>query len=287
MIIDAHNHPDWHGHDLARFLQNMDERGIDLTWLLSWESPKDEFAPEFNNVLPELGEGGPVPFSRCLSYVERAPKRFVLGFCPDPRRPEAIDRLQAMKEIYGVRVCGELKLRMCYDNPDALRMFRFCGEQGLPVVAHLDYEIPTGAKYPRVSWWYGGGIEALERAVRACPQTTFLGHAPGFWAHISADGQHEKTPYPEGPVVRGGKLVELLRACPNLFCDLSAKSGWNALHRDRDFAREFLLEFQDRVLFARDWFDNRHRELLDSLELPASVLGKIYAGNALRMVPLA
>ena len=46
MIIDAHNHPDWHGHNLDRFLQNMDEHGIDRTWLLSWESPVDEYSPQ-------------------------------------------------------------------------------------------------------------------------------------------------------------------------------------------------------------------------------------------------
>ena len=32
-----------------------------------------------------------------------------------------------------VRVYGELKLRMMYNNPDAIRMFRLCGKKGLPV----------------------------------------------------------------------------------------------------------------------------------------------------------
>lgn len=27
-IIDAHNHPDWHGHDFTRFIENMDEHGM-------------------------------------------------------------------------------------------------------------------------------------------------------------------------------------------------------------------------------------------------------------------
>ncbi len=286
MVIDAHNHPDWHGHDLSRFLANMDANGIDVTWLLSWECPPGEYDPQFHHVVPDLGALGPIPFSRCLSYAERAPDRFVLGFCPDPRRSEAISRMRAMKEIYGVRVCGELKVRMTYDNPDALRLFRFCGEQGLPVVVHIDYEVPAQNQHPWPSWWYGGGIDALERVLRACPATTFLGHAPGFWAHISADGTHDKVSYPEGPVVPGGRLVTMLRACPNLWCDTSAGSGWNALNRDRGFARQFLLEFQDRVLYGRDYFDSRHRELLASLDLPPAVLEKILCGNALRLVPL-
>jgi hypothetical protein len=286
MIIDAHNHPDWHGHDLKRFLENMDRYHIDKTWLLSWETPRDEYDPEYMNVLTPLNESAyAIPFSRCISYMERAPERFILGYAPDPRRPEAIDNLAAAVEIHGVRVCGELKLRMMYDNPDALRMFRFCGKKGLPVTVHIDYEFDTGKKYPRPNYWYGGGIEAFERAVRACPETIFLGHAPGFWAHISGDDQFDKTPYPTGKVVLGGKISSMLRQYPNLYCDISAGSGCNALSRDPEYAKDFLSEFQDRVLYARDYFDNIHQEFLNSLGLPEEVLAKLYSGNALRLVP--
>ena len=287
MIIDAHNHPDWHSHDLDRFLKNMDRYNIDITWLLSWECPMDEYDPAFLNVLPPLSDQSTaIPFSRCVSYAERAPERFVLGYAPDPRRPDAIDRLAAAVEIHGVRICGELKLRMMYDNPDALRMFRFCGEKGLPVTVHIDYEFDTGVKYPRRNWWYGGGIEAFERAIRACPETVFLGHAPGFWAHISGDGQFDKTPYPTGKVVPGGKLVEMMRQYPNLYCDISAGSGLSALTRDMEFAVGFLTEFQDRILYARDYFDDAHQEFLNSIGLSDGVLAKIYSGNALMLVPM-
>jgi len=284
MIIDAHNHPDWHGHNLDRFLQNMAQYNIDRTWLLTWECPSDEYDPKNNRACP--GDAtGPIPFSRVLSYGERAPAKFVLGYAPDPRRPEAIDRLQAAIDIYGVRLYGELKLRMMYDNPDALRMFRFCGEKGLPVTVHIDYEFDTGSNYPRPNWWYGGGIEAFERAVGACPETIFVGHAPGFWAHISGDDLFDQEPYPSGEVVPGGKLPEMFRQYPNLYADLSAGSGLNALQRDPEFARGFLLEFQDRLLYGRDYFDNRLQEFLNSLDLSDEVLAKIYAGNALRLVP--
>lgn len=287
MIIDAHNHPDWHGHNLDKFLANMAAYHIDKTWLLSWECPADEYAPDNIPCVPDIGPSGPIPFARCISYAERAPDKFVLGYAPDPRRPGAIDHLEAMMAIYGVRVCGEFKLRMMYDNPDALRLYRFCGEKRLPVTVHIDYEFDTGAKYPRSNYWYGGGIESFERAVRACPETIFLGHAPGFWAHISGDGKHDRERYPQGKVVPGGKLVAMLRQCHNLYCDWSAGSGCNALKRDPEFAKDFLLEFQDRILYARDYFDNQHQEFLDSLGLPVAVLAKIYALNALKLVPPA
>jgi predicted TIM-barrel fold metal-dependent hydrolase len=286
MIIDAHNHPDWHGHNLGKFIENMERYNIDKTWLLSWEAPADEYDPHYIYCTPEVGPRGPIPFARCLSYVERAPDRFILGYAPDPRRPEAIDMLKSAVEIYGVRVCGEIKLRMMYDNPDALRMYRFCGEKGLPVTVHIDYEFDTAVRYPRPNWWYGGGIEAFERAVAACPETIFLGHAPGFWAHISGDGKYDKEAYPEGKVVPGGKLAGMLRKYPNLYCDISASSGLNALKRDSDFGKNFIMEFQDRILYARDYFDNIHQEFLNELGLPDKVLEKIYSGNALKLVPL-
>lgn len=283
MIIDAHNHPDWRGHDLTRYMENMATYGIDQTWLLTWIAPEDECTPTTLSSVPPTAEG-PIPFARALSYKERAPEKFVLGYAPDPRRPDAVDRLEAAVEIYGVQVYGELKLRMMYDSPDALRIFRVCGEKGLPVVVHIDYPIPTGNPYPRPNWWYGGGVEAFARAVEACPETTFVGHAPGFWAHISGDGQAESAVYPEGEVVPGGEVVRMLRTYPNLCADLSANSARNALARDRTFARDFLIEFRERLLYARDCFDNRLQALLASFDLPDDVLADIYAGNATRLL---
>jgi hypothetical protein len=284
LIIDAHNHAEWYGYNLERYLENMDAYGIERTWLLSWEAPEDEYDPTYNHVMPLLGRNGPIPFERGLYFVDQVPERFVLGYAPDPRRPDAQDRLAAAMSIHGVQVYGELKLRMMYDNPDALRIFRYCGAQGLPVTIHIDYPIDNDRKYPRPNYWYGGGIDALERALAACPETNFVGHAPGFWAHISGDEQYRQVYYPEGQVTPGGRIVELLRKHPNLYCDTSAGSGHTALSRDRDHAREFLLEFQDRVLYGRDSFDNRHQELLNSLDLPEEVLRKIYSGNARRLI---
>ncbi|HHY23286.1 MAG TPA: amidohydrolase family protein [Clostridiaceae bacterium] len=287
MIIDVHNHADWHGHNLDKFLENMEKYNIDKTWLLTWESPIDEYDPSYNyciNIGVANGRG-PISFARCLSYVERVPEKFILGYAPDPRRPDAIDSLRAAVEIHGVRVCGELKLRMMYDNWDAIRLYRFCGEKGLPVTVHIDYEFDTGRRYPRPNYWYGGGIEAFERAIKACPETIFLGHAPGFWAHISGDDKYDKEAYPKGKVLPGGKLIDMLRKYPNLYCDISAGSGCNALSRDPEFAIKFLTEFQDRVLYARDYFDNIHQEFLNGLGLPKEVLEKIYSGNALKLVP--
>jgi predicted TIM-barrel fold metal-dependent hydrolase len=284
-IIDAHNHPDWHKHDLQKFLANMAQYNIDKTWLLSWECPPTEYDPHYNHVMVLGDNGYPIPFSRCLAYKQAAPDKFVLCYGPDPRRPDAIDQLDAAVEIYGVQVYGELKLRLMYDDLDALRLFRHCATLNLPVVVHLDYEFDTGRKYPRPNWWYGGGIDPFERAVRACPETIFIGHAPAFWGHISGDDRAKTEPYPKGDVLPGGKVPQMLRDYPNLHADLSAGSALTALSRDAEFAKDFMIEFQDRLLYGRDYFDNRMQDFITSLELPEEALVKIYCENALRLAP--
>ena len=294
MIIDAHNHPDWHGHNFDAVLANMNQYNIAATWLLSCEMPEGEYAPSYLRVFsPAGGSAIAIPFERCLSYAERAKERFVLGYAPDPRIPGAIDRLEAAIAIHNVKVCGEFKYRIMCDNPDALKMFRFCGEKGLPVIVHIgveetpQYDVPsTGNRYSRPHWWYAGGIDAFERAVKACPETTFLGHASGFWSNISADARYEEDFFPGGTVIPGGKVVTMLRQYPNLYCDISAFSGLNALQRDGAFAKEFLMEFQDRILYARDQFDNAHQDFLNSLDLPQEVIKKLYYKNSQMLIEL-
>ena len=86
------------------------------------------------------------------------------------------------------------------------------------------------------------------------------------------------------PVKKDGEIIKLLRKYPNLYCDLSAGSGLNALRRDPEYAAEFLDEFQDRILYARDCFHNQHQEFINSLGLPESALEKIYFKNAEKLL---
>lgn len=284
MIIDSHNHPNYLNMTCDKILDNMRLHNIDRTWLLTLETPEFEYSPSYHR-MTWGDESGPIPFSHCLACAEKAPDKFVLGYAPDPRKPHAIGKLEAAIEMYGVRVYGEVMLRMTYDNPDAVAVFRYCGKRGLPVIVEVNYGHGGGGPYAAPGYWYGGGIEAFERAIRQCPDTVFLGHGPGFWAHMSGDDLYAQHSYPTGPIVPGGKVAEMMRAYDNLYCDLSAGSGLNALTRDASFGKEFLLEFQDRVLYGRDIWDNKLQQFLQTLDLPPDVLDKIYCRNSLALVP--
>ena len=80
------------------------------------------------------------------------------------------------------------------------------------------------------------------------------------------------------------KIEELLSKYPNLYCDISAGSGHNALKRDLEFTKGFLERWQDRILYARDYFDNVHRELLESIGISEQIKEKIYENNARRVL---
>lgn len=291
MIIDAHNHADWHGHDITKTLANMDLYGISKAWILSWEAPLSDIDPQFTHafngtVFDPSNAAVPIPFERCLAYKRVAPDRFVLGYAPNPARPDAVDSLKAALAIYDIQVCGEIKFRIMYDNPDCIDLFRFCGEARLPVTMHFDY---AGAQrnatnYPRRHWWYGGGIDNLENALKLCPDTNFLGHAPGFWCHISNDDAGLTHAYPTGPVIPGGRIEKMLETYPNLYCDISAGSGCRALSRDPEYTVRLITRFPDRFVYARDYFDNVHQELIDSLSLPEDIRDLVYWKNAERLV---
>src|SRR6185295_9112571 len=61
--------------------------------------------------------------------------------------------------------------------------------------------------------------------------------------------------YPKGPVTAGGFTDRYLADYPNMYGDLSAGSGLNALTRDEDFARGFLDRHQDKLIYGSDCND--------------------------------
>ena len=63
--------------------------------------------------------------------------------------------------------------------------------------------------------------------------------------------ESERKAYPKGKVIEG-RLPELLRKFDNLYCDLSAGSGANALMRDPEYAVKFINEFADRIMYGCD-----------------------------------
>ena len=99
------------------------------------------------------------------------------------------------------------------------------------------------------------------------------------------------------PITKEGSLPRLLRTYPNLYADISATSGYNALSRDKNFSFRFLNEFQDRILYGTDQSQAADRKKMNHLDLlrgfideggiTGEIFDKIAGKNAMRILTLA
>jgi uncharacterized protein len=175
-----------------------------------------------------------------------APGRFTWFNSADVTKPEAEQALtQAVKD--GAQGFGEMKFHVAADGPELRRMYALAADLRVPILLHfqeVDHFEGEGA-------WSTGYAKTFESILKAYPKTTFIGHADAFWANVSAN-YHNEAAYPSGTIARGGLTDRWLGEYPNLFGDLSANSGNNALSRDPTFTADFLKRHQDKLFFGSD-----------------------------------
>jgi predicted TIM-barrel fold metal-dependent hydrolase len=173
------------------------------------------------------------------------PGRFVWFASSDITKPEAEALLtQAVKD--GAGGLGEIKFHVEAAGPELRRMYALAAELNVPILIHFQ-EVP----HTPTEGVFSTGFKNFEAILKAYPKTKFIGHADAFWANVSADYANDVA-YPSGPIKRGGVTDKLLSDYPNLYGDLSANSGNNALSRDPEFTGPFLTRHQDKLMFGSD-----------------------------------
>ncbi len=230
----------------------------------------------------------PVSTHHVLEETEPYRDRLI-PFCSiDPRtinlgsRQAKVDQLKRYVDA-GARGFGEHKPGVAMNDPRNLEIFAACDEVGLPVLFHLDSHRNTDEP----------GLPGLEKVLQQFPDTNFIGHAQGWWGSISGDMTADKMQaYPETEVTPGGAIDRLMENYDNIYGDLSAGSGANAIARDLEFGREFLIRRADRLLFGTDYLAPGQGvpqfELYnETLDLPDEVEQKIFRDNARRVLGLA
>jgi len=261
MIIDVHTHCSlrsvWLSYDpvkerhirwisLQEFLERIDKESIDKAVVLPSQSPESAIEPVTTREVIEMSK----------AYGKK-----LIPFCnPDPRLNMGSKRdLEFILEEYKKEACkgvGEITANVYFDDERVLNLFDVCERLGLPVLFHIG---------PKIGGCYGLVDEIklprLEKVLKLFPDLTFIGHSQPFWAEISGDLKpEERNGYPSGKVIPGGRVVELLKNYPNLYADLSAYSGYNAISRDPEFGIWFIEEFQDKLLFGTD-LDQPNQEI--------------------------
>ena len=191
-----------------------------------------------------LTRGGALEQVKSLQAT--APGRFTWFNSYDVTKPDAEQVLtEAVKA--GAQGFGEMKFHVAADGPELRRMYALAAELRVPILVHFQ-EVDH---FENEGTWSTGFARTFESILKAYPKTTFIGHADAFWANVSAD-YHNEAAYPAGPIRRGGVTDKWLGDYANLFGDMSANSGNNAMSRDAEFTADFLMRHQNKLLFGSD-----------------------------------
>lgn len=187
----------------------------------------------------------------------------------------------------GVIGFGELKPRnkageagnLVLDDPVMMRLYAACANVDFPVLFHIDNKFAVDTP----------GLPAMERVLKAFPEVNFIGHANGWWNSISGDVKEFKG-YPKEKITPGGAAGRLLEDYPNMYADLSAGSGLNAITRDPEVGINFLQKHQDKLMFGTDAIGGAgresHFEFYNEADLPSDVKAKLFRDNARKLLKI-
>ena len=233
--------------------------------------------------------------SEMMKYLADNDPLHCLWFCNvDPRQlsNSADADLGYLLEHYkrlGAKGIGELTCNLYADDPLMENLFSAAAALDLPVTIHIA---------PARGGYYGIaddlGLPRIERMLKKYPKLKIFGHSQPFWSEIGDNVTDEnRNTYVPGKVT-DGRLPHLLREYENLYCDLSAGSGANALMRDRDHAARFIEEFSDRLMYGTDIcmhgqtfpfaFDECLTSMRESGEISEENYYKLARGNAERIL---
>ena len=228
-IIDIHPHTDYSGRPDDVLLKHQEVMGISKTILL----------PAGSRFGLEASASGN---DRVVEIARRQPDRYLFFANEVPYLPEARTVIEKYLKL-GAKGIGEQKF---FVDVLSAPMFLICDiakDHGVPILLHFQHER------------YNVNFDQFHRVLEKYPSVNFIGHAQTWWANI--DQRHEQpVMYPKWKVTMGGWTDRYLREYPNMFGDLSAGSGLNALGRDESHAREFLSRHQDKLLYGSDCSDH-------------------------------
>ena len=185
---------------------------------------------------------------------------------------------------------GEFMPNLPFLDPLVQNMFKQVEAAGLPLT--FDISTVIGGNY---GLYDDPGLPQLEQCLQRFPKLTIFGHGPAFWSEIGQlESVKDRGGYPNYPIKEGGAVPRLLREYENMWGDLSAGSGYNALARDPGYAAEFLTEFQDKLCFGTDIcyatqeieLPGFLKQLRDKEKITETAFNKIARENAIRLFKL-
>jgi len=239
-IIDIHQHLNYSGRPDEVLVAHQRAMGVTRTILLP-------AGRSLNSAATHQGEANGLQAqcygnAACYGFVRAHRRSYAFGANEVPDIEEAVPEIEKYLKLGGV-VIAEQKFGVECDSAGMQKIYALAAEYQVPVLMHWQYQM------------YNYGFERFYRMLEKYPRTVFLGHAQTWWANIDQGHQNQADLYPKGKVTPGGLTDRYLADYPNVYGDLSAGSGLNALARDEDFTRDFLQRHQDKLLYGSDCND--------------------------------
>lgn len=224
-IIDIHQHTNYLGRSNADLIRHQRTMGVTTTVLLP--------AGRHYGLDAQCGGNESVE-----TVAKKHPKNFLFfaNELPYLKEADAVIRRYLQRGAVGI---GEQKFRVLADSAYLDRMAGIAKDFGVPILLHFwdgDYNME---------------LERFHKVLEKFPAVNFIGHAQTWWGHVDKN-YNRRDVYPKGKVTAGGLTDRWLADYPNMYGDLSAGSGLNALRRDPEFTPGFLQRHQDKLLFGSD-----------------------------------
>ncbi len=227
-LIDIHQHTNYHNRTDDQLIAHQRNIGATQTVLLP--------AGSKYGLAANCGGNDTV-----VAIARQLPRQYVFFANELPDIPETKSVLEKYLKAGAIGI-GEQKFHVECDSPAMQLVFDIAKAHRVPVLMHFQHDT------------YNLGFERLYKMLEKYASVAVIGHAQTWWGNI--DKKHVQTVmYPKGPVTPGGITDRLLTDYPNIYGDLSAGSGLNALLRDEENARDFLNRHQNKLLFGSDCED--------------------------------
>jgi uncharacterized protein len=268
--IDIHQHTHYAGRSDEILLAHQRKLGITRTVLLPAGSKLGLDADCYGN-------------DSVMALAKQYPREFVFFANEVPDLPEAKSVIEKYLKL-GACGIGEQKFPVECDSPAIDLVAQIARQFHVPVLLHFQHNK------------YNTNFLQFHKVLEKYPKVNFIGHAQTWWGNIDKNHVQEVL-YPKGPVTPGGYTDRLLSDYPNMYGDLSAGSGLNALQRDEEHARAFLLRHRKKLMYGSDCDDHigagekcsgaQCLSTLRKLVTDDKALQDILAGNAKRVIPMA
>jgi predicted TIM-barrel fold metal-dependent hydrolase len=185
-----------------------------------------------------------LPNEDCYRFAREHPKEFLFAANEVPDVPDASKEIEKYLKLGAVAI-AEQKFGLECDCPEMQRLYDLAADYRIPFLMHWQYKM------------YNYGFERFYKMLEKHPKTNFIGHAQTWWANIDKSYVDDaKNLYPKGAkIVPGGLTDRYLSDYPNMYGDLSAGSGLNALTRDEEHTKAFFTRHQDKLIYGSDCED--------------------------------